>query len=230
MKNLEGKETKHGPIKAAPKPPMHPPKAVAPSPNSRKLLQGQRPEKPELPAGWLAYWSAQYQMYYYYNPSTGNTQWEKPTMPTSNTPAPAPAPAPVPAPSPTPTPAGGHGSHSPSPAPPPAAGGGHGPAAGGDHVEKPAGIIDVILFEFGDEKWKHCEQSDLACFRRSASDEELLGRYEIQDDEQAILMEFEIKDDSTDQYFVVISDNPEPMAIAIAMHSLGWSGKYQVIS
>jgi hypothetical protein len=76
MKTLEGKET----IKAAPKPPMHPPKAAAPSPNSRKLLQGQRPEKPELPAGWLAYWSAQYQMYYYYNPSTGNTQWEKPTM------------------------------------------------------------------------------------------------------------------------------------------------------
>jgi hypothetical protein len=98
------------------------------------------------------------------------------------------------------------------------------------HVEKPAGIIDVLLFEFGDEKWKHCTETDLACLRRSAIDEERLGRYKILDEEQAILMEFKIKDDSKDQYFVIISENPTPMAIAIAMHSLGWSGRYQVIS
>ena len=208
-------------MEAAPKPPMDAPNAAAPSPNSRKLLQGERRAKPELPAGWLAYWSDQYKMYYYYNPVAQTTQWDKPTMPSSSAPAPAPSP-----PS-----AGGHGAHSPAPAPSPAetTGGGHGHAVEG-HVEKPAGIIDVLLFEFGDEKWKHCTETDLACLRRSAIDEERLGRYKILDEEQAILMEFKIKDDSKDQYFVIISENPTPMAIAIAMHSLGWSGRYQVIS
>jgi hypothetical protein len=88
-------------MEAAPKPPMDAPNAAAPSPNSRKLLQGERPAKPELPAGWLAYWSDQYKMYYYYNPVAQTTQWDKPTMPSSSAPAPAPSP-----PS-----AGGHGAH-----------------------------------------------------------------------------------------------------------------------
>lgn len=103
---------------------------------------------------------------------------------------------------------------------------GHGADAHDD--EHVAPIIDIYLFEFNNMDWQHCDVIDLACIRASASDEEVLGQYKIKDEEQAILMEFHLKDDSKDQYFIVISEHPEPLAIAINMHSLGSTGASQV--
>jgi len=95
-----------------------------------------------------------------------------------------------------------------------------------EHVDP---IIDIFLFEFADMEWENCEVKDIACIRKSATDEELLGRYKIRDEEQAILMEFELKDDSRDQFFIIISEHSEPMAVAIALHSLGFTGSSQVL-
>jgi hypothetical protein len=88
----------------------------------------------------------------------------------------------------------------------------------------------VYLFEFSDDAWKHCQHTapPLPCLNASARDQELLGRYEIKETEQAILMEFDLKDDSKDQYLIVISHHPDPLAIAMAMHSLGFTGTFQV--
>ena len=208
MKNLEGKETKHAPTKAAP-----------PSPNSRRLLQ--REPKPQLPQGWLAYWSDEHQTYYYWSRDTDTVQWEKPGMPST------------PAPYYPPRPSNGQDLPSPSPAPsppPPPAGGTHAGHLSHHETQGPIPIVEVYLFEFSDDAWKHCQHTapPLPCLKASARDQELLGRYEIKETEQAILMEFDLKDDSKDQYLIVISHHPDPLAIAMAMHSLGFTGTFQV--
>ena len=179
----------------------------------RNLLE--QPPAPTLPEGWQAVWDEEYQMYYYWNTATDDVTWDQPAMP---------------APASPPAPPGGHatGGHEEDGH----ATGGHGEdghATGGhvgkEHVDP---IIDVYLFEFNDMEWENCDVIDLACIRSSASDEELLGRYKIKDEEQAILMEFHLKDDSKDQFFIVISEHPEPLAIAISLHSLGGTGSSQV--
>jgi len=243
MKNLAGTGQQAGMEREAarkaagarkPAPPSWDPRRV-----SRKLLQGGRPPLPQLPAGWHAYWDDQYQMYYYHDEASGVTQWDPPPAPhTANGGAhdAHDAHASVDDHGASDTHAGEHtsdgqggahadGSHSTG-----SHSGEHGvgDAHGGEHDEDDAPIIDVFLFEFGDDAWQHCTHTDLACLRDSSIDEVLLGRYQIKDEEQAILMEFHLKDDSKDQFFVVISEHPEPLAIAINMHSLGFTGSSQV--
>jgi hypothetical protein len=216
--------------------PLAAPKEPVTTSTARKLLQS---SPPPVPAPWEAYWDDEDLMYYYWNPQTEVSTWDAPAMPADSPPPPPPA----------------HdgddhndGDNHDSPSPPPAHDDGHGaPAAHDDHgapatdghgtdvahgeehgEEHAAPIIDIFLFEFGDMEWEHCPEKSIECIRKSAIDEVLLGRYQIKDEEQAILMEYDLKDDSRDQYFIVISEHPEPMAIAIKMHSLGWTGRSQV--
>ena len=218
---------------------------------SRKLLQ--RPDPPPLPAGWQAIWDEEYQMYYYWDTATDHVTWD---VPQPQAPAPehtgegsghdgAAEEGGGHEESEHGSEGAGHGdemhegidaAHDDEHG----AGGGHSSGGGMVHGDDAHGddahgdeeaempVIDVFLFEFNDMDWQHCAEQDLACIRKSASDEELLGRYRIKDEEQAILMEFHLKDDSKDQYFIVISEHPEPLAIAINMHSLGSTGSSQV--
>ena len=176
---------------------------------------------PALPDGWTAYWDEEYEMYYYWDGVEGHDSTYD--MPMSSSP-----------PSP---PSHGHdhdedmhgGSHDDDGYEHDDDGYGDDEHADGlhdkEHVDP---IIDIFLFEFADMEWENCEVKDIACIRKSATDEELLGRYKIRDEEQAILMEFELKDDSRDQFFIIISEHNEPMAVAIALHSLGFTGSIQV--
>ena len=227
-------------VKAARAPPAHAP-AVSGGAATRKLLQ--QPAAPALPANWQAFWDEDYKMYYYWNTVTDEVTWDAPSMPSS----PAPPPAGGHGGS---TDAHGddhsdahgddhsddHGDdHGDDTHETDAHGGdahggsGHG-GEGEQHVagEHEDPIIDLYLFEFGDDAWEHCAHQDIACFRASAVDEELIGRYKIKDEEQALLLEFNLKDDSKDQYMIVISEHEEPMAIAINLHSLGSTGRSQV--
>ena len=221
MKNLAPKKgSRTGPPakRQAPKSPGTAQKMTLPG---RKILEEDPPPPPALPDGWTAYWDEEYEMYYYWDGVEGHDSTYD--MPMSSSP-----------PSP---PSHGHdhdedmhgGSHDDDGYEHDDDGYGDDEHADGlhdkEHVDP---IIDIFLFEFADMEWENCEVKDIACIRKSATDEELLGRYKIRDEEQAILMEFELKDDSRDQFFIIISEHNEPMAVAIALHSLGFTGSIQV--
>ena len=88
-------------------------------------------------------------------------------------------------------------------------------------------VVEMLLVEFANSDWTHGNKSWEA-MKASAAHIEVLGQYDIRAEEQTILLEFELKDDPLDQYFIMISHMKDPMAVAINMHSLGPTGSIQV--
>ncbi|KAJ1473655.1 hypothetical protein T484DRAFT_1835214 [Baffinella frigidus] len=103
-------------------------------------------------------------------------------------------------------------------------------------VEDPAKSVSfwVFLMQPGDDRWKQSNMS-FAGFKALAVKEEgvpnprLIASHEMRTEELALLLEFEINESPDDEIFVVVSDSEEPLAVAIALHSLGWLGPMQVV-
>jgi hypothetical protein len=104
-----------------------------------------------------------------------------------------------------------------------------------EHADAPESSVDfyVFLMKPGDQRWKESNMS-FAGFQALAVKEEgvenprLIASHKLRTQELALLLEFEIMDSPEDEIFVVVSDSPEPLAVAIAMHSLGFLGPMQV--
>eukprot|EP00960_Hanusia_phi_P036870 752570-Hanusia_phi.AAC.4 len=88
-------------------------------------------------------------------------------------------------------------------------------------------VVEALLVEFKNSDWMHGNKS-LEAIKASAAHLEILGQYDVRAEEQTILLEFELKSDPLDQYFIMISHSKDPMAVAINMHSLGPTGSIQV--
>jgi Na+/H+ antiporter NhaD/arsenite permease-like protein len=87
----------------------------------------------------------------------------------------------------------------------------------------------LVIMKPGDERWKHGDFSFGSFKELAVREPELISRHQLQQQEQALLLEFEIEENADDEFFLVVSDSPDPLAVAISMHSLGSLGPLQVI-
>lgn len=87
----------------------------------------------------------------------------------------------------------------------------------------------MFLFELTDEAWRETSLSVNDLILSAREEPELLGEFALKDSEQRVLIDFALKKDPSEQYFVMFSTSNEPLAVAINMHSLGPLGPFQVL-
>ncbi len=109
---------------------------------------------------------------------------------------------------------------------------GHDNQSSHDEEHEEQTVLQIYLMHLSQEdaSWKDSAATfaDFMQYVKEGTEPVLVGNYSILDDEQRLLLELEIAEDPHDQYFIAFSQQEEPMAVAIAMHSLGSTGPIQV--
>mmetsp|Transcript_27974 Transcript_27974/g.54629 ORF Transcript_27974/g.54629 Transcript_27974/m.54629 type:complete len:872 (-) Transcript_27974:555-3170(-) len=99
------------------------------------------------------------------------------------------------------------------------------PGAGHDGIHD---YISVYLMELKDQACVEAEDQSWAALEACSETITQVGDYKIREEEQSKLLELQLSENPLNTVLVVTTDAIDPMPIAIQLHSLGWTGPYQV--